>query len=151
MNRDGPCDKAVHLKGWGRSSKSDTKRERYMNNVRPLFPNATDEEWEDHMMPVLIEAMGLLYAAADAGDHEILCEISTSLLEYVYTSLETLDAIRRSGHFDDNRLPLLIARVIDDLAADYIKAKGADDSFAEKFRTRSPTKRANQLGKEWLN
>lgn len=122
-------------------------KEKAMNNVSPLFPNATDAEWEDHMMPALIEAMQMLWAAADAGDLEILCEISGPLLEYVHYSMETLDAIRRDGTFDDNKLPGNVAHAIDNLAADFIKAKGAEDSFAEKIRTRSPTKRTEQLAK----
>jgi len=115
-----------------------------MNNVRPLFPNVTDEQWEDHMMPSLIEAMQLLWAAANAGDHEILCDISGSLLKYVHYSMETLDAIRRTGTFDDNKLPVNVAYAIDNLMADCAMAMGGDDSFADKLRTRSPTKRANQ-------
>ena len=39
-----------------------------MNNVSPLFPNATDEQWEDHMMPELIDAMQLLWAAANRSN-----------------------------------------------------------------------------------
>ncbi len=108
-----------------------------MSNVFPLFPNATDEQWEDHMMPALIKAMERLWTAASAGDHETLCEISVPLLAYVRYSMETLDAHRRAGTFDDNKLPANVAYAFNNLMADYARACGGEDSFVSKLRTRS--------------
>ncbi len=122
-----------------------------MSNVRPLLPNATDEEYENLMLPLVIDAMQILWGVPDAERHDVLCEISGSLLQYVYSSMDTLNAIRRSGYFDDNKLPRPIANAIDSLAADYARAMGGEDQLADRLRTRSPTKRANQLGKKWLS
>ena len=118
-----------------------------MSNVRPLFPNATDEEYEDLMLPLVIDAMQILWGVPDAARHDVLCEISGSLLQYVYSSMDALDSIRRDGYFDDNKLPRSIANAIDSLAADYARAMGGEDSLADRLRTRSPTKREKQLGK----
>ncbi len=134
-----------------RDAKKDSplsQKERYMNIVRPLFPNVTDEEYEDHMMPPLIKTMGLLWAQVHKGDHENMCEISTSLMRYVWHSLDTLNTIRCSGHFDDNKLPRSVANAIDNLIADCAGAMGGENSLIDKYRTRSPTKRAKQLGKD---
>ena len=115
-----------------------------MNNVRPLFPNTTDEEYEDLMLPHLNRAIGILWELAEQGKQEAAWEISTSLLRYAYHSMDTLNDIRRSGYFDDNKLPDLVAKAIDNLMADSAKAMGGDDSFADELRTRSPTKRSKQ-------
>lgn len=119
-----------------------------MNNVRHLFPNATDEEYEDLMLPVVIEQIEVLWDLAEKGNQDPAWEISISLLEYVYTSLETLNNIRRSGYFDDNKLPESVAKAIDNLTADCAKVMGGDDSLADQIRTRSSPK---QKGKEWLS
>ena len=113
-----------------------------MGNVISLLPAVTDEEYEGHMIPALIEAMQLLWATAHTSRPEVLGKISEALLSYTFSSLETLDAIRRSGYFDDNKLPEDIARAIDNLAADYAEAKGGEDSreLANKLRTRLATK-----------
>ncbi len=122
-----------------------------MSNVRPLFPNSTDEEYEDLMLPVAIEQIEVLWELAQKGNQDPAWEISISLLECVYTSLETLDDIRRSGYFDDNKLPEPVAHAIDNLIADCAKVMGGNDSLVDQIRTRNPTKRTKQLGKEWLN
>jgi len=113
-----------------------------MGNVTPLFPAATDEQYEDLIVPALIEAMQLLGATTHASRPEVLGKISEALLLYAFNSLETLDAIRRSGYFDNNKLPEDIARAIDNLAADYAEARGGEDSreLANKLRTRLATK-----------
>jgi len=126
-------------------------KERYMNNVRQLFPNATNEEYEDLMLPVVIEQIEVLWDLAEKGNNEPAWEISISLLEYVYTSLETLDDIRRSGYFDDNKLPEPLAHAVDNLIADCAKVMGGSESLVDQIRTRSSPKRTKQLGKEWLN
>lgn len=114
-----------------------------MSNVIPLFPAVTDEHYEDLIMPALIEAMQMLWAAADAGQYEDICKISKSLLLYVYSSMETLNAHRRGGTFDDNKLPPNVAHAIDNLAADYVEAMAVGDfrEFADKLRKRRPTKK----------
>ena len=122
-----------------------------MNNVRQLFPNATDEEYENLMLPVVIEQIEVLWDLAEKGNQDPAWEISISLLEYVYTSLETLGDIRRSGYFDDNKLPEPLAHAIDNLIADCAKTMGGCDSLVDQIRTRNPTKRTKQLEKEWLN
>jgi len=122
-----------------------------MSNVRPLFPNSTDEEYEDLMLPVVIEQIEVLWDLAEKGNNEPAWEISISLLEYVHTSLETLNDIRRSGYFDDNKLPEPVAHAVDNLTADCAKVMGGDDSLADQIRTRSSPKRTKQLEKEWLN
>ena len=122
-----------------------------MGNVRPLFPNSTDEEYEDLMLPVVIEQIEVLWDLAEKGNQDPAWEISTSLLEYVYASLETLNDIRRSGYFDDNKLPEPLAHAVDNLIADCAKVMGGDDSLVDQIRARNPTKRTKQLEKEWLN
>ena len=113
-----------------------------MSDVTPLFPAATDEQYEDHIMPALIEAMQLLQATNHPDRNEVLGKISEALLLYTISSLETLDRIRRSGYFDDNKLPEDVAHAIDILAADYAEARGGEDSrkLANKLRTRLATK-----------
>ncbi len=103
------------------------------------------------MLPVVIEQIEVLWDLAEQGDQDPAWEISISLLECVYTSLETLDDIRRSGYFDDNKLPEPVAHAIDNLIADCAKVMGGNDSLVDQIRTRNPTKRTKQLGKEWLN
>ena len=122
-----------------------------MNNIRPLFPNSTDEEYEDLMLPVVIEQIEVLWDLAEKGNQDPAWEISISLLEYIYTSLETLDEIRRSGYFDDNKLPEPLAHAVDNLIADCVKVMGGRESLVDQTRTRNPTKRTKQLEKEWLN
>ena len=113
-----------------------------MSNVIPLFPATTDEEYENHMMPVLIEAMQWLWATAHSNRPEVLSKISEALLSYTISSLETLDAHRRGGTFDDNKLPPNIAYAVDNLMADYAKAMRGKDAreLANKLRTRQLTK-----------
>ncbi len=122
-----------------------------MSNVRPLFPNSTDEEYEDLMLPVVIEQIEVLWDLAEKGNNEPAWEISISLLEYVYPSLETLNDIRCSGYFDDNKLPEPLAHAVDSLIAECAKVMGGDDSLVDQIRARNPTKRTIQLEKEWLN
>lgn len=113
-----------------------------MGNVTPLYPAATDEHYEDHLLPPLIEAMQLLQATDHPGRPEVLCKISEALLPYTISSLETLDRIRRDGYFDNNKLPEDVAHDIDNLMADYAEARGGEDvrELANKLRTRLPTK-----------
>ncbi len=118
-----------------------------MSNVRPLFPNSTDEEYEDLMLPVVIEQIEVLWDLAEKGNQDPAWEISTSLLEYVYTSLEMLEDIRRSGYFDDNKLPKPVAHAIDNLIADCAKVMGGSESLVDQIRARNPRKRTKQLGK----
>ena len=88
--------------------------------------------------------MGLMWAAAEREDHqETLCKISTSLLKYVWQSLEMLDVIRRSDmYFDDKKLPPWLATAIDNLAADYARAIGGEQSenLARRLEARAPTR-----------
>ena len=113
-----------------------------MNNVIPLFPAVTDEEYEGHMIPALIEAMQLLWATAHTNRPEVLGKISEALLSYTFSSLETLDAIRRSGYFDDNKLPTDVAYAIDNLMADYAEAMRGEEAreYIDKLRARQLTK-----------
>ncbi len=113
-----------------------------MNNVIPLYPPVTDEHYEDGMIPALVEAMQLLWTTTHTNRSEVLCKISETLLSYTFNSLELLDSIRRSGYFDDNKLPEDVAHDIDNLMADYAEARGGEDSreLANKLRTRLPTK-----------
>jgi len=117
-------------------------KETRMNNVTPLYPAATDEQYEDDMLPPLIEAMQLLQATNHPDRNEVLGKISEALLPYTISSLETLDRIRRDGYFDDNKVPEGVAHDIDNLMADYAEARGGEDSreLANKLRTRLPTK-----------
>ena len=119
-----------------------------MSNVRPLFPNSTDEEYEDLMLPVVIEQIEVLWDLAEKGNQDPAWEISTSLLEYVYASLETLNDIRRSGYFDDNKLPEPLAHAVDNLIADCAKVMGGSESLVDQIRTRSSPKRTKQFGKD---
>ncbi len=119
-----------------------------MSNVRHLFPNATDEEYEDLMLPVVIEQIEVLWDLAEKGNQDPAWEISISLLEYIYTSLETLDEIRRSGYFDDNKLPEPLAHAVDNLIADCAKVMGGSESLVDQIRTRSSPKRTKQFGKD---
>ena len=119
-----------------------------MSNVRPLFPNSTDEEYEDLMLPVVIEQIEVLWDLAEKGNQDPAWEISISLLEYAYTSLEMLDDIRRSGYFDDNKLPKPVAHAVDNLTADCAKVMGGCDSLVDQIRTRSSPKRTKQFGKD---
>ena len=114
-----------------------------MSNVTHLFPAATDEKYEDGMMPALIEAMQRLGATTHTSRPEVLGKISEALLLYAFNSLETLDDIRRSGYFDNNRLPLNIACSIDNLMADYAEAMGGEDSggLVNTLRTRLLTQK----------
>lgn len=113
-----------------------------MSNVIPLYPPATDEKYEDGMIPALIEAMQLLWAPPHTNRPEVLSKISEALLAYSFSSLEVLDRIRRSGYFDDNKLPEDVAHDIDNLMADYAEARGGEDSreLANKLKTRLATK-----------
>jgi len=113
-----------------------------MGNVVPLFPATTDEEYENHMMPALIEAMQLLWATTDTNRPEVLSKISGALLAYSFSSLEVLDRIRRDGYFDDNKLPEDVAFDIDNLMADYAEAIRGEDAreMIDKLRTRQLTK-----------
>ena len=113
-----------------------------MSNVTPLYPAATDEQYEDDMLPPLIEAMQLLQATNHPDRNEVLCKISEALLPYTISSLETLDRIRRSGYFDGNKLPETIAHDIDNLMADYAEAMRGEEAreLANKLRTRLATK-----------
>jgi len=113
-----------------------------MGDVTPLYPAATDEHYEDDMLPLLIEAMQLLQATNHPDRNEVLYKISEALLPYTISSLETLDRIRRSGYFDGNKLPENVAHDIDNLMADYAEARGGEDSreLANKLRTRLATK-----------
>ncbi len=113
-----------------------------LSNVIQLFPNSTDEEYENHMMPVLIEAMQWLWATPHTSRPEVLSKISEALLAYSFSSLGVLDRIRRSGYFDDNKLPTDVAFDIDNLMADYAEAMRGEDAgeLADKLRTRQLTK-----------
>ena len=88
-----------------------------MGNVTPLYPPATDEHYEDGMLPPLIRAMQLLQATNHPDRNEVLRKISEALLAYSLSSLEVLDCIRRDGYFDDNKLPTDVAFDIDNLMA----------------------------------
>ena len=114
-----------------------------MGNVIPLFPATTDEEYENHMMPVLIEAMQWLWATAHSNRPEVLSKISEALLAYSLSSLEVLDRIRCDGYFDDNKLPEDVAHGIDNLMADYAKAMRREEAreLSDKLRTRQLTKK----------
>ena len=119
-----------------------------MSNVRPLFPNVSDEEYEDHMLPPLIEAMGLIWEQINNGDHDIMFEISSPLMQYVWHSLDTLDTIRRNAGFDGNKLPESVARTVDDLIAESARAMGGRDSLVATYKKRSPTKRKSNFGRD---
>ncbi len=131
-------------------SKKDKDIKNRLNNVIPVFPNGTDElmtyaQWEDALVPFLMDQMQTLWTAADAGDHEVICKISQSLMRYVYRSLQLLEAQRRNGDFDDNQLPGYVAHAFDNLLADYMQAinKEDDSEFVEQLRTRMSSKKSN--------
>ena len=114
-----------------------------MADVTTLYPAATDEHYEDDMLPLLIEAMQLLQATNHPDRNEVLGKIAEALLLYTISSLETLDRIRRDGYFDDNKLPISIAHDIDNLMADYAEAMGGEDSreLGNKLRARLLTQK----------
>ncbi len=131
-------------------SKKDKDIKSRLNNVIRLFPNGTDEQvtyaqWESKLIPLMTDQMQGLWAAADAGDHEVICKISQSLMRYVYRSLQLLESLRRNGHFDDNQLPTFVAHAFDNLLADYMQAinKEDDSEFVEQLRTRMFSKKSN--------
>ena len=95
-----------------------------MTNVIPLFPNETDAHYWDRVMPALIESMQMLWAAVDAGDGEVICEVSEPLMVYVKLSMQFLDAERRNGgvEFPNNEFSCFFAPHLDAFAADYIQA-----------------------------
>lgn len=98
----------------------------------------SDAEYEDVMLGRIADAMQELLS--DARRQEIVCSISTPLLRYVRDSLECLDSIRRSGYFNGNKLPAVLATSIDNMAADYAQAMGGDNSLVNKLRTRQPAR-----------
>ncbi len=109
-----------------------------MTNVIPLFPNETDAQYWDRMMPALIESMQMLWAAVDSGDREVICKVSESLMVYVKHSMQFLDSERRNGgvEFPDKTFSCFFAPHLDALAADYIQAIDGKyrSEFVEKIR-----------------
>ena len=117
-----------------------------MTNVVDLFPNATDEEYEDHILPILVSVLGHLHDAADRGQYDVIEGVSASLLDYSMRSMLFLDECRKFGMFKDNRFPDILTSAIDNLAADGCLAMGGEgaEEVAESLRNRSPTKRSKR-------
>ena len=115
-----------------------------MSNVFELFPIATDEEYENQILPILTTVLGQFTGAASKGRHKEVCEISVSLLDYSIRSMLFLDSCRKGGLFKDNKFPDVLSSAIDELAADSALALGGEDAkeVAAKLRNRSPTKRS---------
>ena len=110
------------------------------SNVIQLFPNPTDEEYENEIVPALIVVLETIDKVCRSGDYDLLINISESLMRYTRRSLNTLDHVRRDGWFDHCRLPPITAYDVDNLAADCAIAMGGDKEMAEKLRNRSPVK-----------
>ncbi len=114
-----------------------------LSNVVQLFPNSTDEEYENKIIPSLIKVLGILDEDRGKGNYDLLIKISESLMRYTIRSLITLDTLRRGGSFDNGQLPPITAFDVDNLAADCALAIGGGKEMAEKFRNRSLIKGKN--------
>lgn len=114
-----------------------------MTNVIDLFPDATDEEYEDHILPILIHVLGQFSDKTASGQHEAINRISMSILDYSLRSMLFLDECRKLGFFPKNRFPEILTSSIDNLAADSALALGGEgaEELAISLRDRSPTKR----------
>ena len=109
-----------------------------MSNVIQLFPNPTDEQYEDEILPALTFVLEELLGVAQNGQYGELHDISGRLYKFAIVSLATFDALRRNDYFDDNKLPSSIAHIVDKLAGDCVLALGGDMELANKLRNRTP-------------
>jgi len=107
------------------------------SNVIQLFPNPTDRQYEDEIVPTLVDVLGRLAGDAQNGNYERLNSIADSLYRYSIRSLITLDLQRRDGLFDDGKLPPVNAYDVDNLAADCALVMGGDEELVNKLRDRT--------------
>ena len=114
------------------------------SNVVQLFPNPTDRQYENEIVPSLIDVLGVFEGEAKEGRYDLLVSVSESFMRYAIRSLITLDLLRRDGTFDDGKLPPITAYDIDHLAADCALAMGGERAceIADKLRNRSPVRGA---------
>ena len=114
-----------------------------MTNVIDLFPNATDEEFEDQILPILIHVLDQFHEAVGNGQFDVIEPAAMSLLDYSKRSMLFLDECRKLGFFPNNQFPEVLSSSIDNLAADSAMALGGEgaEEVARKLRDRSPTKR----------
>ena len=114
-----------------------------MTNVIDLFPNATDEEYEDHILPILVTVLNQIKGAASSKNYKEVDEVAVSLLDYALRSMMFLDECRKLGMFRENRIPDVLSSSIDNLAADSALALGGEgaEDVARGLRNRTPTKR----------
>ena len=116
-----------------------------MSNLVELFPDTTDEEYEDRILPILIRVLAQLHEAVDNGQFDVIEPAAKSLLNYCWRSMLYLDESRKLGVFKNNQFPKCLSSAIDNLAADAALALGGDgvEDLARNLRDRSPTKRSS--------
>ena len=123
-----------------------------MNNLVELFPDSTDSEYEDRIVPILINVLSQFHEAVDNGQFDVIEPASKSLLNYSMRSMLYLDETRKLGMFKNNQFPEFLSSAIDNLAADTVLALGGDDVeiLARSLRDRSPTKRNSRVRSQEL-
>ena len=118
-----------------------------MNNLVELFPDSTDEEYEDHIVPILYSVLAQFHEAVSKGQFDLIEPATASLLDFSMRSMLYLDEYRKVGVFKDKQFPDFLSSSIDNLAADSAIALGGEgvEGLAINLRNRSPTKRNSIL------
>ena len=107
-----------------------------MSNNLIRFPRPTDQQYENKLIPLLVDSLTMIASNTRDGDFEEYNTVSDSLLRFATRALLFLDEYRREGVFEEGKMPSFTAFDIDNLAADCMLAFGGDEEIARSIRNR---------------
>ena len=113
-----------------------------MTNIVELFPNPTDRQYENELVPALVNSLARITCHVEDGQFNEYNIISQSLLRFAGQALILLDHLRKEGFYEDGKMLPMTASDIDNLAADCVLAFGGEgaEEIARRLRNRTRVK-----------